>query len=316
MFKTKIKTQKEIVTIVESLRKQNKKIVTCNGSFDVLHQGHFQRLQEAKKQGDILIVCLNSDESVRAYKGPSRPINKEAARLKNLAELDYVDYLVVFEELNPKSILAKIKPDIHCVGKDWGENCVEREVVEQNGGKIHVAEWLEGLSTSKLIDTPTVKAVFLDRDGVININNPEYVHKIEDFKFAPGVIPALQKLSQSDYKIIIATNQSGIGRGYFTENDLGKLHQWMLDEFKKEKIRIDKIYHCPHSPNDNCSCRKPKTGMLEKAVQDFGVNLSKSWVIGDSERDVQMGKEANLKTILLSQDAKDLPEAVKIILNK
>ncbi|MFH1575441.1 MAG: D-glycero-beta-D-manno-heptose 1,7-bisphosphate 7-phosphatase [Candidatus Nealsonbacteria bacterium] len=316
LTKNKIKTQKEIVEVVRELKKQDKKIITCNGSFDILHAGHFQRLKEAKNQGDILIVCLNSDKSVREYKGPGRPVNKQDIRVKNLTDLDYVDYLVIFNELNPKRILGKIKPDIHCVGRDWGKDCVEREVVEKNGGKIYVAKWLKGFSTSKLVNIPSIKAVFLDRDGVININEPEYVHKIEDFKFIPGVLPALRKFSKTGYKIIIVTNQSGIGRGFFTKKDLQILHQWMLEQFEKAKVRINKVYFCPHVAEDNCSCRKPRIGMLEEAVKDFGINLNKSWIVGDSERDIQMGKEANLKTILLGKDAKDLAAAVKIILTK
>ncbi len=311
---SKIKSQKEILGIVKKFKKQNKKIVTCNGSFDILHQGHFQRIKEAKKQGDILIVCLNSDASVKKYKGPTRPINSQNLRAKVLADIPEVDYVVIFNEINPKKILSKIKPDIHCVGRDWGKNCVEKGVVEKNGGKIHVAKWLNGFSTSKLINIPSVKAVFLDRDGTINKNEPEFVHKKEDFKFIPGVLAALKNLSRTDYKIIIVTNQSGIGRGYFTEKDLQKLHQWMLGQLKKENIRIDKIYYCPHHPKNNCFCRKPKPGMIEMAVKDFGINLSKSWVIGDSERDILMGKEVNLKTILLGDKVKNLKEAVKIIL--
>ena len=89
----------------------------------------------------------------------------------------------------------------------------------------------------------------------------------------------------------------------------------MLSRLRKEKIRIDKIYYCPHSPEDNCLCRKPKIGMLESAVKNFGINLSKSWIIGDSEKDILMGKEANLKTIWLGKDAGNLKEAVKIILS-
>ncbi len=314
MKKNKVKTQKEIAKIVKGLKRKNKKIVTCNGSFDILHQGHLQRLREAKRQGDILIVCLNSDKSVRAYKGSGRPINSQAVRANNLTDLEYVDYVVIFNEINPKKILSKIKPDIHCVGRDWGKDCVEREVVEKNGGEIYVCKWLKGFSSSKLIGIPSVKAVFLDRDGTININEPEYVHRKDDFKFVPGAIEALKKLSQTDYKIIITTNQSGIGRGYFTEKDLKLLHQWMLEKFKKEKIRIDKIYYCPHHPKDNCFCRKPKPGMIEKAVKDFGINLSKSWIVGDDKRDIAMGKEVNLRTILLGERVKNLREAIKIIL--
>ncbi len=330
-IQTKIKTQKEIVKIAEAFRNKNKKIVTYNGSFDILHLGHIKSLEEAKAQGDILIVPLNSDKSVRAYKGPNHPIVYQKERSETLAALSCVDYGVIFDEINPKAILGKIKPDIHCHGKEWGKDCVEREVVEQNGGRIHILKQVQGLSTSGLIkkilnvySKPEVRAVFLDRDGTINFNGPGYVHKIKDFKFIPGAVNALKKLSQTDYKIIIVTNQSGIGRGLFTTKDLKILHQWMLGRFKKEKIRIDKIYHCPHIAEDKCFCRKPKIGMLEKAVHDFGVNLSKSWIVGDSEKEVQMGKEANLRTIFLGKKSslkphyrvKNLAEALKIIISQ
>lgn len=310
----KLKSQKQLIKIVDSLRKRGKKIVTCNGSFEVLHNGHLQKIKECHKQGDVLILCLNSDKSVRAYKGPGRPINKESIRVKNLAFLKEVDYLTVFDEINPKKILSKIKPDIHCVGSDWGKDCIEKEVVEQNCGKIYVAHWKKGFSTSSIIKDNPIRAVFLDRDGTININEPEYLYKIKDFKFMTGAISALKKLSKTDYKIIIITNQSGIGRGYFKEKDLFKLHDWMLEEFKKEKIRIDKIYYCPHAPEKNCPCRKPKTGMIVNAARDFGINLSKSWLVGDDERDAQMAKEANVKPILLGGKVKNLKEAIQIII--
>jgi len=316
MMKTsKVKSQKEIVSVIKRLRRSHKKIITCNGSFDILHDGHYQFLKEAKKQGDVLIVCLNSDKSVKAYKGPTRPINSQSIRAQNLADLDYVDYVVIFNEINPKAVLAKIKPDIHCVGSDWGKDCVERETVEKYGGKIYVAKWLKEFSTSNIIKDNSVKAVFLDRDGTINVNNPEYVYRIEDFKFIPGAIQALKKLSKTNYKIIIVTNQSGIGRGYYTKADLAKLHKWLLKRLREEKIRIDKIYYCPHLPEDNCSCRKPKTGMIEKAAKDLGLNLSKSWIVGDDPKDIEAGKEINLKTILIGGKVKNLKEAVDVILS-
>jgi len=328
----KIKTQTELKEIVKELRRQKKKIVALNGSFDLLHFGHITSLEEAREQGDVLIVLLNSDKSVQGYKGPYRPIIPQKARARTLAALEVVDYVTLFDELSPKRVLTEIKPDIYCQGQDWGKNCIERETVEKNGGKIYLLKWSKGLSTSGLIkkisevySKPSVKAVFLNRGGTINISDPGYIHRIEDFKFIPHALPALQKLSEKDYKIIIVTNQSGIGRGYYTERDLEGLHRWMLKELKEKGIRIDKIYHCPHRPEENCSCRKPKTGMLLKAVKDFDISLNRSWVIGDDERDIIMGREANVKTIKLGEKmpkelklepdlyAKNLLEAVKII---
>lgn len=321
MAEEKIKNLKEIIQIVEDLKKKGKKIVALSGSFDVLHSGHVEILEEAKKQGDVLIVLLNSDKSIKGYKGPLHPVNSQKDRAQLLSVLELVDYVLQFNELVPNKVLAKIKPDIFCNGSDWGKNCIEKETIEKEGGKIHILKWKKGISTTGLIkrildsySRPETKAVFLDRDGTINENGSGYIHKIEDFKFIPGVIPALQKLSKTDYKIIILTNQSGIGRGYFKKEDLEKLHQWMIGELKKKEIRIDKIYYCPHHPQDHCSCRKPKIGLLKKAVQDFGLNLSKSWVVGNEEKDVIMGKMVNTKTIVINGN-NNLLKAVKTILS-
>lgn len=333
-MKSKIRSQKEIIEIAKNLKESGKKVVTYNGSFDILHLGHLQCLAEAKEQGDVLIVPLNTDNSIKMYKGPDRPIFSQEHRAAFLSALKYVDYVTFFDEINPKKILSEIKPDIHCDGDDWGENCIERAVVEENGGKVYVLKSIRpaGASTSELVkkishvySKADARAVFLDRDGTININEPEYVHKIEDFKFVPGAVSALKKLSKTDYKIIIVTNQSGIARGYYNEKDLKKLHTWLLKELKQKGVRIDKIYYCPHGPNDNCFCRKPKPGMLLRAGEDFGLNLSKSWFIGDGEVDIIAGREANIKTIKIGKKmsanlklepnhyAKNILEAVNII---
>lgn len=327
----KIKSQKKIVEIVKNLKKQGKKVVTFNGGFDILHLGHIKSFEEAKKQGDVFVILLNSDESVQKYKGPNHPVNSENDRAKILASLECVDYIAIFDEINCKNILSKVKPNIHCNGSDWGKSCVERGVVEENGGRIHILKWQKGFSTSGLIkktkhSKPDIKAIFLDRDGTININRPGCVREISQFKFAPGSISALKKLSKTDYKIIVITNQSGIGRGYFTENGLKEIHDFMIEELNKEGIKIDKIYYCPHLPEENCSCRKPKIGMLLKANQDFNLNLSKSWFVGDGESDIIAGREANIRTIKIggkmpadlklepNHYVKNLNEAVNIIL--
>jgi D-glycero-D-manno-heptose 1,7-bisphosphate phosphatase len=196
-------------------------------------------------------------------------------------------------------------------------------------------KWQKGHSTTNLIDRiieinskPTVKAVFLDRDGTINLNKQGYIHKIENFEFIPYAVEALQMLSKTKYKIIIISNQSGIGRRYYNESDLEVLNQWLIKTLDKKSIRIDRIYHCPHAPGDKCSCRKPNIGMLMQAVNDFGISLNKSWIIGDDPKDVVMGRMANVKTIKLSTKmpsslklqpnyyAGDLLEAANIAINE
>lgn len=332
--KKKILSERLLLAALRRARRAGRKIVTYNGSFDVLHLGHVRSLEEAKRQGDVLVVLLNSDKSVKLYKGPSKPNMPEKDRAAMLEALSCVDYVTLFDDITPIRILENLRPHVHCNGSDWGEGCVEREVVEKHGGRVHVLRWVLGRSTSKLLkgiheatSTPDEKAVFLDRDGTLNDNRKGYIHKKEDFRFLPFVLPALRKLSQSPYKIIVISNQSGIGKGYYTKKDADALFSWLKKELHKRGVRIDGTYYCPHVPEDRCSCRKPEIGMLVKASKDFGLNLSKSWLVGDKENDIQAGRNANIKTILvggaMSRSARVQPnhrvsnmkEAVDIIIS-
>jgi D-glycero-D-manno-heptose 1,7-bisphosphate phosphatase len=101
------------------------------------------------------------------------------------------------------------------------------------------------------------------------------------------------------YEIIVITNQSGIGRKYFTENDFLKLTNWMIDKFNENNIKILKVYHCPHSPDENCDCRKPLPGMINQAISDFDIDLNKSWLIGDKISDIQTAINAKIKNNIL-----------------
>ncbi len=101
------------------------------------------------------------------------------------------------------------------------------------------------------------------------------------------------------YEIIVITNQSGIGRKYFTENDFLKLTNWMIDKFNENNIKILKVYHCPHSPDENCDCRKPLPGMINQAISDFDIDLDKSWLIGDKISDIQTAINAKIKNNIL-----------------
>ena len=149
----KIKTLKQVILIVQKLKKQNKKIVTTNGVFDILHLGHVKYLEEAKKLGDVLIVGVNTDASVRKNKGDKRPINYEKSRIQVLAALESVDYVFLFDEKDPRKWLEKIKPDIHVKASDYkSSQIIEKDVIEQNNGKIVIAKMLNGYSTTQLIN--------------------------------------------------------------------------------------------------------------------------------------------------------------------
>ena len=141
------------------------------------------------------------------------------------------------------------------------------------------------------------KGIFLDRDGTIS-DDTMYPHKAEDFRLLPGVVEGLKKLSK-EYMFIIITNQSGIGRGIFKEEDMYKFNEKLINELKKENIKIKKIYFCPHTPEDNCDCRKPATKNIEQAKKDFDIDMESSWMIGDHPSDVELGKRAGTRTIYL-----------------
>src|SRR3989344_3612432 len=202
----KIKSQDELASIVNDLKKQGKKIVAFNGAFDVLHLGHINSLIKAKARGDILVVLVNSDKSVKSYKGSTRPIVSEIDRTKVLSTLECVDYVTLFDEINPKVILDKIKPNILCKGDDWGKDCIEKEVIKKNGGEIVILE-KEYATTNlikKIIDSnnlPVVKAVFFS----VNLVDD----RIESgFYFDQIISDHLKKIRQVGYKVIVLVRSS------------------------------------------------------------------------------------------------------------
>lgn len=158
------------------------------------------------------------------------------------------------------------------------------------------------------------KAVFLDRDGTINVEK-NYLYKIDDFEFMDGVLEALRKLSDAGFLLIIITNQSGIARGYYTEKDYGILNSWLLETFVKNGISIAASYFCPHLPDAPvekyrkvCTCRKPNTGLFEQAVKDFNIDLEKSFAIGDKIRDLAICEKSECKGFLIGNNEK--PEII------
>ncbi len=146
--------------------------------------------------------------------------------------------------------------------------------------------------------------IFLDRDGTINVEK-HYLHKIEDFEYEFGVIDSLKGLQKLGYKFIIITNQAGIAKGYYSEDDYLKLEKFIEKDLLNKGIKIEKTYYCPHHPkgkapyNINCDCRKPKTGMFLKAIEEFNVDIENSYMVGDRFTDLLPADKLGIHPVLI-----------------
>jgi D-glycero-D-manno-heptose 1,7-bisphosphate phosphatase len=141
------------------------------------------------------------------------------------------------------------------------------------------------------------KIIFLDRDGVINIEK-NYLYKIDEFEFIDGVFESLKYLQNLGYKFVVITNQSGIGRGYYSLKQYEILTVWIKKQFQKNNISINEIFCCPHTPDENCNCRKPKTGMIEQTSKILNIDYKNSWLIGDKDSDIQTAYNANIQNTI------------------
>ncbi len=155
------------------------------------------------------------------------------------------------------------------------------------------------------------KAVFLDRDGTINIEK-HYLYRISDFEYIEGAVEGLKELSDMGFLLVVVTNQSGIARGFYTEEDYRKLDEWMKADLLEKGIMIAGSYYCPHLPDGavkeyarECECRKPKTGLYWQAAKELNINMDKSFAIGDKVRDLSICRESGVKGILISDTVQE-----------
>lgn len=158
------------------------------------------------------------------------------------------------------------------------------------------------------------KAVFLDRDGVINDGSLYYTYKIEDFHFNEGLFDGLKMLRDAGFIFIVITNQAGVAKGLYTDDDVKKLHAYMCDELKKQGINIAAVYYCPHYPEISgpCECRKPGTLLIEKAIKEFDIDREKSFLIGDGSRDIEAATRAGITGIKIEKNESIVPYCKKI----
>jgi D-glycero-D-manno-heptose 1,7-bisphosphate phosphatase len=149
------------------------------------------------------------------------------------------------------------------------------------------------------------RAVFLDRDGVIN-RDTGFVCRVEDFEFIEGVVEALQEIQRRGYLLLVVTNQSGIGRGYYTLEDYQRVNAWMLARLASNAVTISGVYFCPHAPDAGCACRKPAPGMILQAQREHGLDLSNSWLVGDKPSDIEAAHRAGVGQALLIRRSQEV----------
>ena len=300
--------------LADRLAKLPRPLVMTNGVFDVLHRGHVSYLHRASKLGGSLLVALNTDYSARMLgKGPDRPLNAAEDRAYVLAGLESVDLVTFFDTSTPVELIRAIRPDIYVKGGDYDmEMLAETSVVRSWGGQSVAIPFVDGFSTTALVQRirkPLRKAAFLDRDGVIN-KDKGYVHHWDDFEFVPGAIEGMRRLQQAGYALVIVTNQSGVARGYYSEDQYHVLTRNLLSELTGKGVHVDGVYHCPHHPNGivphlaiDCECRKPAPGMLLQAARELNLSLHDSLLIGDKPSDIEAASAAGLgRAYLINSD--------------
>jgi len=264
----KIIARDALTDLVRDLRATGVTIVTTNGSFDLLHVGHVAMLHDAKSLGDVLIVGVNSDLSVRRYKGKHRPICPQEHRVQMLAALTCTDYITLFDELTPLPLLEIIQPVIHVNSPEHGQDCVEREVVERYGGRIHLSQLIAGMSTTQLLRRIVDIVAQESRRGVF-VNPGDLLQADEEqlgifFRQIQALNVDLFGLESSAFQnqCIALAQQHGVGWRQLT-HPLTDLNQ------------------------------------IDALVEQHDLSLAKSIVISNESRHILMGRAVNCKTVLL-----------------
>lgn len=303
--------------MIPTLKAQGKIVGYTSGVFDLLHPGHVDYLEQAKELCDVLVVGVNSDLSVKSYKGELRPICAQADRAQVVAALESVDFVFIFEERNNNRNIELLEPQLYIKAGDYSRATLSSApLVEKYGGQIKLIALKGDHSSSNLINKisqhalqalivpeelaslPTAPAVFIDRDGTIN-EEVSYLHEPEKLKLIPGVIEGLKKLQDAGYHLVMVTNQPGIGLGYFSKEDFYRLTRAIFVLLSKEKIKFSKIYFCPHSESEKCDCRKPGDGMLKRARAEMNIDWARSFVVGDMTSDIQLAVNAGIRSVLV-----------------
>jgi D-glycero-D-manno-heptose 1,7-bisphosphate phosphatase len=289
-------------------------------------------LTEARKLCDRLIVAVNSDESIRSYKHPFRPINPEHLRLRVVAALECVDAAMLMPDTRPLRLLDLLRPDLYLKGGDYEPSKLRSGAfVQSYGGQVAVIPVTVEISTSAILERAALIALheagpdperrarervaFLDRDGTL-IRNVPFLADPKLVELLPGVVEGLRALQDAGFRLVIVTNQQGIGLGFLSRQDFIAVNQELLRQLGAHGIRISRIYYCPHSMADECVCRKPSPYLFERGMKEFQARPEDCYVIGDSDADLEGARRAGCPAIQVgSEGAADFGAAVRKILS-
>lgn len=300
---------------VKEQRRSGKKIGYTCGAFDLLHAGHVDYLERGRSLCDALLVAVNSDPSVRAYKDPRRPICSGQERMRVVAGLRAVDAVTVLDEARPLAQLQRWQPDLYIKGGDYAAaNLRSAEAVEAYGGRAITIPVAYDVSTSRIVERILAAArlapaatletsaspgiVFLDRDGTLLKDEP-YLSDPALAELLPGVGEGLARLQQAGYRLVLVTNQQGLGLGYFSMRDFIAVNAALFRLLQPFGVAISRVYYCPHSLADHCDCRKPSAGLLRRALADFHVESQRCYMLGDRQSDIQAGQAAGCVSLLV-----------------
>ena len=337
--RTKILTHEQVDDWVARARQAGQRVGFTCGSFDLLHAGHVQYLHQAKQACDLLLVAVNTDDSVRRYKNPLRPVNPEGERMYVVAGLADVDAVTSLQENRPLSLLLRWKPDLYIKGGDYAASSLKSgDAVRQYGGAVHVVTPQFPTSSTRMMERIQALAlhaapeqaeggavaglVLVDRDGTL-IRDVPFLSDPDQVELLPGVAAGLAQLQAAGFRIAIVSNQQGIGLGYFGAPEFIAVNRRIFRELAPHRVRISRVYFCPHSFADDCDCRKPKPGMLLRAMRDFKVGPDRCFFIGDTPGDMEAGAAAGCATVFVggvsgvpcTYAAGDFTEAARWILS-
>jgi rfaE bifunctional protein nucleotidyltransferase chain/domain len=327
----------DLLEVAATWRNQNLIVGFTCGAFDLLHAGHADYLERAKSLCDRLVVGVNSDDSISRYKNPLRPIVGERHRMNLVAALRSVDAVVLMDETRPAQLIRSLHPDLYIKGGDYSkEQLKSAPLVESYGGRCAIIPVEHDISSSRIIRrieeasqyalperslTRAAPIVFLDRDGTL-IENVHFLNNPERVRLLAGVGEGLRLLQDRGFRLIVVTNQQGIGLGYFDYDQFVATNSALLRQLATYGVQISRFYYCPHSVAENCECRKPGSKLIRRALVHFSAQAGHCFSIGDAESDMLAAKDAGCMGILVTNNefpswkpaVRSFSEAVNLIL--